>query len=882
MVGSTVRHLDKLRNSASELQAQVARVERWDLLQRELGETGRSAEAVRRKLDALEQEMGSGDAGNLDEDYRTLRAEWERTQTTADATRAEIEDLERAMDGAGDEVRAYGRDQVALNRALESQVGHLGKLDAAVERRDQVRQRRGELRGRLFDDVALGVAVVAPIKLAIGAAVEFESVMADVAKVVDFETPAQFAGMSRDVLELSERIPVAAAGIGDIVAAAGQAGIAREELTRFAEDAAKVAVAFDISGREAGGSLTGLRTIFQLGQDQVMDLAGAYNHLSNNMDATAPAMLNITNRVGAVARDFGLTGEATGALGATFLALKTPPEIASTAINALLLKLQNAPEQSKKFQEALGELGLDAEGLKEDIGTDAQGALLAFLETVDKADDKSAILFNLFGQEYVDDITKLAGGLDLYREALRLSGEEAATASSIQAEYEQRAATTENQLDLLQNKANNLGVKLGSALLPALNDIVGGLGGVLGAAADLAERFPAATRVVTGLALGLVGLRLGTTVARYGWTFVAEGIETVRMAALRGRGAAASFGIGLGNLERRAIPGVIGQMKWLRIALLTTGIGAIAVGIGVAAALIIKYWEPISAFFAGVGRGIVAALAPIFEAFEPLAPLFGWLGDVFSWVADAVGSLFAPVESTSEQLDKVGSAGESVGKLIGTAFRVILFPITTVANVIGRVLKWLGILEDTEPEIAITDGTGVPETTRPQRGRLTPPPVDREPVRKEPDLVLRDEGRGTLAIARPQRGRLAAPAGGRAGALVASALVASAPAAAPVSPVSPVSPVPVAASESPATVVVDDQALSGEGTARPPGLDLPPPPPPPPRAAPRQSNIRVEAPIVIQSNDPQAVAEKIQEEMDNIMRRAAVEAGLGEDDEAYF
>ena len=68
-------------------------------------------------------------------------------------------------------------------------------------------------------------------------AVAFESVMADVKKVVNFDTPDQFGQMSKDVLLMSTRIPMAADGIGAIVAAAGQAGIARDELLRFAEDA---------------------------------------------------------------------------------------------------------------------------------------------------------------------------------------------------------------------------------------------------------------------------------------------------------------------------------------------------------------------------------------------------------------------------------------------------------------------------------------------------------------------------------------------------------------------------------------------------------------------------------------------------------------------
>ena len=45
--------------------------------------------------------------------------------------------------------------------------------------------------------------------------------MADVKKVVNFDTPDQFGQMSKDVLLMSTRIPMAADGIGAIVAAAG-------------------------------------------------------------------------------------------------------------------------------------------------------------------------------------------------------------------------------------------------------------------------------------------------------------------------------------------------------------------------------------------------------------------------------------------------------------------------------------------------------------------------------------------------------------------------------------------------------------------------------------------------------------------------------------
>ena len=598
-----------------------------------------------------------------------------------------------------------GRAVNQLNRvgdgteALQRRVTRLGRAYGDL---NAARERRVARRGALFETTALAAGVLAPIVGATRAAIRFESVMADVRKVVDFDTPQQFAQMGQDVLRLSTRIPVAASGIGDIVAAAGQAGIARRELTRFAEDAAKVAVAFDISGAEAGGRLTGLRSIFKLNQDGVMRLAGAYNHLSNNMDATAPAMLNIAERAGSVAEQFGLSGQEVGALSATFLALKTPPEVAGTAINALLLRLQNAPSQAQGFQDALDELGMSAEELKEDIENDAQGALLRFLEAVDGAEDKSGILFALFGQEYSDDITKLAGNLDLYRQAIGLAADEKAALTSIEEEYAARASTTENQLTLLANQTNVLGVNIGTVLLPAVNDAVGVVGELVSQGAALAAEYPEVTQVVIGLVVGLTLLAVGARVGGYAATFLSEGWAIARIGMLRTGGAVAWLGRGLVGLARNPIPTAIGALRLLRLALIGTGIGAAVVLIGTAAALIMRYWEPIAAFFDGFATGISAA-------FEPLEPIFNWIGEAFT-------ALAGPVDFAAEELEGFRSTGESVGRIVGAVFNGLLWPIRKVIEGTGSVLRWLGLIDDTEIEASIANlDQERPEPPRPVR-----------------------------------------------------------------------------------------------------------------------------------------------------------------------
>jgi hypothetical protein len=59
---------------------------------------------------------------------------------------------------------------------------------------------------------------------------------------------------------------MSAEGIAQIVAAAGRAAVPRKELLGFAEDAAKMGVAFDSTAEEAGTTMAKWRTAFELPQ----------------------------------------------------------------------------------------------------------------------------------------------------------------------------------------------------------------------------------------------------------------------------------------------------------------------------------------------------------------------------------------------------------------------------------------------------------------------------------------------------------------------------------------------------------------------------------------------------------------------------------------
>lgn len=130
------------------------------------------------------------------------------------------------------------------------------------------------------------------------------------------------------------------------------------------------------------------------------------------------------------------------------------------------------------------------------------------------------------------------------------------------------------------------------------------------------------------------------------------------------------------------------------VSLLTMGIAAgIAVLVGIGVALIYKYWEPISAFFAGVMTGIGAALSPLKDFFAPFENMFDGISQQASELYARFKTWLEPVHMTGEALNKIGGAGEWIGKALGDAFMAPLNILRDMREGIDWVLEKLGIVD---------------------------------------------------------------------------------------------------------------------------------------------------------------------------------------------
>lgn len=612
---------------------------------------GRALQTVKGKTDGLTKSLQKNRLGKaLAADvikYRTvldsLKQKQRATGDSSDKLNSQIAHISNQYKRSKKAAKAYGiqiGDVVRQHRLLSSSADKADRKLKRLETRQRNKDVRGEVQGQMLGTVAQVMAAALPIKKAMA----FESAMADVRKVIDFESPEQFKLMQYDILEMSTKMPMAAEKIAEIVTAAGRAGIARSELMKFTKDAVRMGIAFDMAGGEAGDAMVGMRTIFGINQQEVIKLGDAYNYLDNNMDTTAADLVQIANKAGSTARLFGLNGIQLGALGATFKALKTPTDVAGTAINAILMKLATSDKQGAKFEGALDRIGYSAEDMKYAIEEDAQGALMEFLKAVRDSEDVMGNLSDLFGLEYADDVSKLVGSLSTYEDAIAKVSNQTKFAGAMNDEYATRIKTTEANLGMFINKLTWLGNTIGATVLPALNSSMSALGGVVGVVNDAAQSVPWLTTGLVGAAVALTTFKVASLASRYAmtalsdaWVFGKGVIDFFRLSTLKANASmiangVIATGLAIKNKALAVSTGVMTAAQWLWNAAMTA--------------------NPIGLVIAGV-----AALATgahlLYDNWDTVTKWFGdklkWLTDKFALVGDAWNSIFGDEEKDVSQ-----------------------------------------------------------------------------------------------------------------------------------------------------------------------------------------------------------------------------------------
>lgn len=372
---------------------------------------------------------------------------------------------------------------MASSKELELAVKIAGKLDASYGNAlsgaakqanawSKTAQKAAQIATAAF--AAVGTATAAATVASVKNAISYESSMADVAKVVDGlkddngELTAQYYEMSDALLELSTRIPMTAEELTQIAAAAGQSGIARKEIVGFAEDAAKMGVAFDTTADQAGTWMAQWRTAFKMNQKEVTTLADQINYLGNVSGANALQLSSIVTAVGSLGDVGGLSAAQIAAIGDTMASVGVGEDVAATGIAKMITTMTAGSAATEKQSKVLKKLGIDATDLADRMQTDAQGAIIDFMEALQKLPkaEQAAALKNYFGQESIKPISALYTNLDELKKHFNQVADASLYAGSMEDEYASRSATTENSIQLAKNALMRLSITYGQMFAP--------------------------------------------------------------------------------------------------------------------------------------------------------------------------------------------------------------------------------------------------------------------------------------------------------------------------------------------------------------------------------------------------------------------------------
>ena len=601
----------------------------------------------------------------------------------------ELQRLRARLEGAGVSTRqlsAHERrlrtDIAATTAKMDAQRKRLATLDAAMARSKRIHAAGMNAAAHGAGMAFAGLGALRVEMFPIKQAMTFESAMADVKKVVDFDTPAQFAQMSRDVEDLSLSLPMVPADIAKIVAAAGQASIPRKELLAFAQDAAKMGVAFDTTAEDAGQTMATWRTAFRMGQAEVVVLADKINYLGNTGPASVQKISEVVNRIGALGEVAGLGSGPIAALGATVAGMGIESEVSATGIKNMLLTLSAGEAATKSQITAFDKLGLQAGTMAKAMQDDAGGAILSVLEKLQQLPkhEQSATMTKLFGRESIGAIAPLLTNLELLKTNFDKVTDAQKYSGSMNAEYAARVATSENALQLLKNSGLVVAQSIGQTLLPDFKALVERTAQVVGKITEWIRNNPAL--VATIAKITVAGTALVTVL---GGLLVAGGIGAMALTQIHKAVMLLSGGNGFKALVRqalslggRAFPMLLnaGRLLLTLMGGISAPVLAIGAAIAVVAVLIWKYWEPIKAFMVGMWEGIISVLSPIFDqlttALEPLAPVWDAVSDAMSTAWEWVKKLFTPFEATSEQLQGASDAGKGFGQMLGQVMSVNL------------------------------------------------------------------------------------------------------------------------------------------------------------------------------------------------------------------
>lgn len=711
----------QLQSSLSKINSLQGKIDGFQRLTQAITSNKEKLAELNAEHDRLKQKMSQAEQPS-----ESLTKKFEKNTRQIEQLTQKISAEETKLNTLGNELKSAGINTDGLEAAngrlaksyetVKKSQENIARVDAAMQKNSaEIGKVQGHLRGTVAATAGLAVAFYnGPVK----AAMEFQSNMAEVVKVVDGlkdektgQLTEEYGKMKNEILDLSTKLPMTTKGITEIAAAAGQAGIARKEIVPFAEDAAKMGIAFDTTAAQAGEWMAKWRTSFRMSQEEVVSLSDKINYLSNTSAANAAQISSVVTKIGPLGEVAGLASGEIAALGATLVSVGVQEDVAATGIKKVMTTMTAGNAATKRQKEVLDKLGISATSLAKNMQTDAKGAILSFLGAIQKLPkaEQAAALKNYFGEEAVASIAPLLTNLPMLKEQFEKVGDASQYAGSMEAEYAARSDTTENKVLLAKNSLNKLSIVLGDTFLPYVGQAAEKLSELVKKFADFAQANPELIKQITKVVGAFLAFDVAGNGMKLGFLHIKQGVFDAQKVfeTFRGKIAKTSADtIGLSSKLKNAgggigqyfesIKGLMGKSK--------AGAGLLSIA------------EKIKTSMSGAFGAIGGKAKGVFGNIQ-LSTVFAPLGKVSGLLGKGMGGLFGKImpvimilsllatafkalsgEDSSAFFDTLKQAGEELKPVLQTVMQqfkdlgakimpVLMETVNALAPLFGDIIK---------------------------------------------------------------------------------------------------------------------------------------------------------------------------------------------------
>ena len=450
---------------------------------------GEAADDLRRRIEEAREGGRTKEANKLQRELERTEKEMNRVESAAKGTGIVLNDLSnKSMHGLKNALK-YLQKQLSMTKP-DTDAWH--RYAESIEQvKERIKVLDDELAGgetlwgkfkKWADDTWPAIdllsrgydSAISTMRMFVDAFAEIDQEMANVRKFTGM-TADQVRVLNESFKEIDTR--TSREELNKLAQEAGRLGLSsKEDVLGFVRAADKINVALDDLGEGATLTLSKLTDMFgdkeRFGVEQSLLKTGSViNELSQSSSAAAPYIAHFAERMSGVGIQAKLTVPQIMAMGAVLDSMGQKVEASSTAVSQVLVRMMQDPAKYAKVA------GLEVENFANLLRTDANEALLVFLDTLNKSGglDVLAPMFKEMGENgsrAIATLTTLAKNIDVVRQRQEEANIAFAEGTSIDNEFAVQNNTVQASIEKAQKRFQELRIEIGEKLAPLMGHIM--------------------------------------------------------------------------------------------------------------------------------------------------------------------------------------------------------------------------------------------------------------------------------------------------------------------------------------------------------------------------------------------------------------------------